>query len=954
MRGSDDELYDLRPFIPLGTTTVSVKTLNPSNDDNIFLAAFVGDPPITQIVTDTGPNWDAWTAGDVHAHAAGDTSLVIHPACGGLEDPIGAAACADLNVAYTAAHAGRFDSDWLVFTEHEPWLGFRRNAAGAIYDSGQGEAQWNEIVRAAEAATGPSLALLSGSELGTSAPACANITGGALPFVDGPVIDSPGHYGVYSSPSFVDNGIFDCNETGENGYAGDTEAIGGFGGINHPRNRDGGSRWHCWNTSDRDGVVQGDERSPIILGDQRCALGIDSYAVATPSDVGAFRTMELISGDNLPQKSSLRRWDAMLQNRYVVAPVGGGDGHTATRKQDAKNALSCLYKQERGEAAAAVFACFIDKGGKVKDPNIGKTGGSGRTMVLAPKTALADAEVTDENNPVRSAIRDGATVATNGPRVLARVGNVLPGGTAQVSSNTVDVRVDWQADFKHAGDVKNYCSDADKNDEGECRTSFRGLTFENITNGVAPPDPRISDAEPDEVVIVTAPRTPCGRDDKKCQKTVVRRRIPRSELSADELSSRSFSREVTVPDGDSYVRVEWYSDAGDPNGGNDKYFDEKVWDFGALTSPIYVESAPAASASLRSLAAGPARPLEPGQRPEEAPVSAARQSGSAAAAPSSTAVQVLDLYGRPLPGAHVSAFAVDLAGRTTATAFNGVATGADGRVDLGLDEGDHYVTVSRRGCTDTGKLSPARTPVFNVPTDEPVTVILDCNDPDKALPSVRVTGGPEGVVSSFDATFSFEAADNSGKVRTGCMLDQVDMDELAIEACTSPITYESVGGGQHTFQVVAVDPNGNVSTVAIRTFFVETPTTPAPLYRARQVPQGNGVAAPNIVIERNVARAGLNDADPDGDGWAVLGATQGANERGYLEAFDLSPAGAPTIIVDTHKAHGDSRCYSATVDLSRVTGRARRITILADPVTSPDCYADGKSDAFPVDGPLYR
>jgi hypothetical protein len=32
----DDELYDLRPFVTAGTTTISVFTSNPSNDDNIF------------------------------------------------------------------------------------------------------------------------------------------------------------------------------------------------------------------------------------------------------------------------------------------------------------------------------------------------------------------------------------------------------------------------------------------------------------------------------------------------------------------------------------------------------------------------------------------------------------------------------------------------------------------------------------------------------------------------------------------------------------------------------------------------------------------------------------------------------------------------------------------------------------------------------------------------------
>lgn len=37
---SDDELYDLRPFVNAGDTELTVVTSNPSNDDNIFFAAF--------------------------------------------------------------------------------------------------------------------------------------------------------------------------------------------------------------------------------------------------------------------------------------------------------------------------------------------------------------------------------------------------------------------------------------------------------------------------------------------------------------------------------------------------------------------------------------------------------------------------------------------------------------------------------------------------------------------------------------------------------------------------------------------------------------------------------------------------------------------------------------------------------------------------------------------------
>ncbi len=39
----DDELYDLKPFVRTGDTSITVFTQNPSNDDNIFFSAlFIG------------------------------------------------------------------------------------------------------------------------------------------------------------------------------------------------------------------------------------------------------------------------------------------------------------------------------------------------------------------------------------------------------------------------------------------------------------------------------------------------------------------------------------------------------------------------------------------------------------------------------------------------------------------------------------------------------------------------------------------------------------------------------------------------------------------------------------------------------------------------------------------------------------------------------------------------
>ncbi len=44
-RVEDDELYDLKPFVDTGDTLITVNTINPSDDDNIFLAYFVTSVP---------------------------------------------------------------------------------------------------------------------------------------------------------------------------------------------------------------------------------------------------------------------------------------------------------------------------------------------------------------------------------------------------------------------------------------------------------------------------------------------------------------------------------------------------------------------------------------------------------------------------------------------------------------------------------------------------------------------------------------------------------------------------------------------------------------------------------------------------------------------------------------------------------------------------------------------
>ena len=49
---SDDELYNLLPFVDDGDTSVQVNTDNPSGDDNVFLATLTMNPPVRNVTTD--------------------------------------------------------------------------------------------------------------------------------------------------------------------------------------------------------------------------------------------------------------------------------------------------------------------------------------------------------------------------------------------------------------------------------------------------------------------------------------------------------------------------------------------------------------------------------------------------------------------------------------------------------------------------------------------------------------------------------------------------------------------------------------------------------------------------------------------------------------------------------------------------------------------------------------
>jgi hypothetical protein len=76
---SDDELYDLRPFVRDGDSTITVNTTNPSRDDNVFLATFTMNPPVTGIVTSGGDKFVVVALGDSYQSGEG-AGFSVRPA----------------------------------------------------------------------------------------------------------------------------------------------------------------------------------------------------------------------------------------------------------------------------------------------------------------------------------------------------------------------------------------------------------------------------------------------------------------------------------------------------------------------------------------------------------------------------------------------------------------------------------------------------------------------------------------------------------------------------------------------------------------------------------------------------------------------------------------------------------------------------------------------------------
>jgi hypothetical protein len=121
-----------------------------------------------------------------------------------------------------------------------------------------------------------------------------------------------------------------------------------------------------------------------------------------------------------------------------------------------------------------------------------------------------------------------------------------------------------------------------------------------------------------------------------------------------------------------------------------------------------------------------------------------------------------------------------------------------------LNDGAH--TVSATAADAVGNTSPA---------SAEVTFTLDTT-----APTTQLTQQPAATTSDTSATFAFDA-DEDGATFT-CSLDGA-----AFTACSSPVTYDALAVGKHTFGVRATDAVGNVETTPVSASWeVQSATTP--------------------------------------------------------------------------------------------------------------------------------
>jgi large repetitive protein len=140
----------------------------------------------------------------------------------------------------------------------------------------------------------------------------------------------------------------------------------------------------------------------------------------------------------------------------------------------------------------------------------------------------------------------------------------------------------------------------------------------------------------------------------------------------------------------------------------------------------------------------------------------------------------------------------------------------------GLAPGPH--TFSVRAIDDEDNVDP--TPATYTWT------VLGADD--TTAPTVEITEAPS---DSQDTTATFEFVGSDDRTEAGDLTFECELDGGGYRACLSPITYQDLAVGGHTFRVRATDEAGNTGQAAVHEWAVLTPAdTTAPTVEITEAP----------------------------------------------------------------------------------------------------------------------
>ncbi len=120
-----------------------------------------------------------------------------------------------------------------------------------------------------------------------------------------------------------------------------------------------------------------------------------------------------------------------------------------------------------------------------------------------------------------------------------------------------------------------------------------------------------------------------------------------------------------------------------------------------------------------------------------------------------------------------------------------------------VPSGEHTFEVRSIDPFDNVDLTPATYTWTTIPAAPGI---------DSTPPDTTIVDGPDDSSSDTTATFTFRGSDNATPGPS--LTYQCSLDGAALAACTSPATYPGLGLGEHTFEVRAVDVQGNIDPIA--------------------------------------------------------------------------------------------------------------------------------------------